>query len=476
MKTLLAFLACLIAGPVLAQTWGPSGPQTPHYQRVVFPYVYGRVGDGSNAQGGTPPAFASEPADIPTGVSPAGWIISDGSVVAPPTDAAHPEAKFRTQCDMSHVAADDPIRNFNAPGTSHLHQFFGNTGTNYASTYSSLRTTGGSTCGGGPFNHTGYWFPCFLKQNALGDGITRCIKADFAIVYYNEVATKVARLQRIPRGLRYVTGTNMDDPDDVAVKGEVATANTESVAAGGFPSYEYLDNGWGGYICIDTGVSSKWLANSDGSDALGNCPSTSKISASILAPQCWDGVNLSSIGGYKHMRHAIRDSNSGLFDICPIGWYYLPTLEVKLEFTHGGPSDYTQWRLSSDDMAATKAGHPMRNGESFHADWFGGWDYGSEASPGVMLQWQNHCNGVAMAGHPSDPHQCDYSTINTTQRLITNQATPDGSRTPVQCCLGTARSLTDPTGFFDIPAPISTVIYNGGEGFNTHTNFHRVQH
>jgi hypothetical protein len=64
---------------------------------------------------------------------------------------------FATVCDYSHEAADDPIVKPNQPGTSHLHEFFGNVTTAAASTYDSLRA-GGTTCRASQ-DGSGYWVP-----------------------------------------------------------------------------------------------------------------------------------------------------------------------------------------------------------------------------------------------------------------------------------------------------------------------------
>ena len=69
-----------------------------------------------------------------------------------------PSGNFRTVCRPSRYAQDDPIV---SPGTdsTHLHLFFGNTEADRNRTYETLRTTGDSTCDGGPVNRTGYWMP-----------------------------------------------------------------------------------------------------------------------------------------------------------------------------------------------------------------------------------------------------------------------------------------------------------------------------
>lgn len=56
---------------------------------------------------------------------------------------------FRVNCGLSHLNYSDPIVAPGKPLGSHLHQFFGNTGTDWRSTAASIASTGGSTCTGG---------------------------------------------------------------------------------------------------------------------------------------------------------------------------------------------------------------------------------------------------------------------------------------------------------------------------------------
>jgi hypothetical protein len=77
------------------------------------------------------------------------------------------EAKFRTHADFTHYAPDDPIRNFGAPGASHLHCFFANPTTNAYSTYKSLRNRAlKSRAIGSDVNGTAYWFPVHDNQES----------------------------------------------------------------------------------------------------------------------------------------------------------------------------------------------------------------------------------------------------------------------------------------------------------------------
>ena len=92
---------------------------------------------------------------------------------------------------------------------AHLHMFFGNTAADANSTYSSLRTTGGSTCEGGPINRTAYWVP------AMFDGNGRVVAAEIIVVYYKGGASggslarqqeAIRQVQPLPPGLRMVAG------------------------------------------------------------------------------------------------------------------------------------------------------------------------------------------------------------------------------------------------------------------------------
>ena len=85
--------------------------------------------------------------------------------VAPTDEIAPPgggHGAFRTVCTFSHMSFDDPIVFPGQPGRSHLHTFFGNTGTNANSTPESIRDTGNSTCRGGIANRSSYWVPTLI--------------------------------------------------------------------------------------------------------------------------------------------------------------------------------------------------------------------------------------------------------------------------------------------------------------------------
>lgn len=390
----------------------------------------------------TAPALTlAQPADIATAVSLTGWTTTDPAPstnyrLLPPGDTP----KMRTVINSSFADRIDPVRNPGDANAGHCHLFFGNNAVTESSTYTSLRATGSSHAGGGPINPTGYWEPCLTKANAYGgDGLTRVKIPNYHIVYYVGIASIQSQFNNIPRGLRYIGGTNMDDPNNDAQKAEL-NANVTWAGNG-------LTNPNTGWFCeFPTGGGPAYqsttdaLVNADGSDALNNCPSSSAIYVSVLAPECWDGVNLRSASGYDHMRPYVNNVGSGQ-PVCPDNWYRLPRLEVKSFFSHQGASDYINLRLDSDDAMAATLGSAVKSGFSFHFDWFGAWDYTK------MVLWMNNCIGT----QGNTAHECDYSVIGNDVRMITDSVAPDASRNP-QVDLGHTYAGDVVTDWFDYPA------------------------
>lgn len=435
MKRLLLLTTALISSPAWA---GPKPPDVAAYdeQPVTYPSGYvtqPTIGDGSNSYGGTPPAYATMPADIPT---PARETYLEAGASYCGGDNTNPnrcgfpgwreaQPKLRLSIPSHKMLCDDPIRNYSQPGQSHCHQWFGNKAANSYSTYASLRTKSASTIT--PLNATAYWFPPLCKPNTFGDGITRCVRSDWITVYY-AVGTQadITKLVRIPRGLRYVAGTHMDDPDDNYAKAEIAAANAQAGTSG---RYVYKGSGFLGWQCVNNGLvinvdsdvgggniypaltkpdgtSDPWGGRCKGKSEPGI--SDGQLIANVSAQECWDGVNLWSTDGYNHMRNTVLDSTNGKSQ-CPNGWYHLPTLELKFFFTFHVTGEWTGYRLTSDDMAATAAGRTMRNGESFHTDWFGAWD------DTIFLGWQEFCLGVGQA----EAFECNDNTVSATKKLPT---------------------------------------------------------
>ncbi len=439
-------------------------PDVPAYVEMFDGYAAGTtentVGDGSTARGGTMPVLATMPADIPAVAS--GWITSASgtSDYETVTDPATEEVKFRTIANHSHVNFDDPIRNWGQPGTAHCHTFFGNNQTNAFSTYASMRTRANSraaaskvasTTAGGPYNATGYWHPCIIKPNAFGDGKNYAHKASTYTLYYNHnPATPALFGQRLPRGLRYIFGTNMSDPYDVAFKARIATANAQPATS---PTrYAYAGNGFLGWRCRapdESTVRTRTVAEhpqtppvatgqnfypgfttSGAADPWGgNCVSGDWLVAEFNGPTCYDGNNLWSPGGYKHLIPGVTDTvGTAGSKGCPNGWFRAASLLITMWFKHQGPSDYMTWYLSSDAAATTAAQNldggaaAMLPGQSMHTDWMNGWD------DTTLMKWQNDCFGV----NGATMHICASGRLDADERLLGGAGgdAPDGSRTP----------------------------------------------
>lgn len=453
-RLFLAFSLLMVATqPVMAQSW-TSGARTVSYPRVGSSYT-GVVGDGTDSLGGLAPAYATEPADVADNFTLSDWVTSSG---ASRTTGAS-EAKFRTHCNASHEKQEDPILFPGQANAGHRHTFFGNTLAGKDSTYTSLRTTGKSTCGGGPVNRTAYWFPSLLHTTA--SGAVAAIMPDYIIVYYTTGdPANAAKITRFPRDFKYIGGVDPSDYNDAARKAEIP---------GGFA---YITNGFVGWSCrtiddgtiINTTGGSAWsprLKNADGSDPWGGaCNAGKMFAASLTAPSCWDGYNRSSPNGRDHLRYAIRHIDSGA-GVCPDHWYNLPPFQGTFYFSHNGFSDYGNWYLASDRMnpantpADTTSLDPCRasgpyfcNGATFHFDWWGAWSYGTAAAPGPMIKWQRFCvgatikiDGQVLAGSPAD---CNDSTFNTGEKLKLIETSPDTSLSNSPIVNITQRLFDDP--------------------------------
>jgi len=294
--------------------------------------------------------------DIAPLLQPAG-----GTGAIAPTGAPDVVGAFRFLCNVSHLAYDDPIVYPGQPGKSHLHQFFGNTGANAYSTYESLRTTGGSTCGN-MLNRSGYWTPAML------DGKGGVVKPDWIIVYYKRRPSTDPYCQKqgiacvnLPRGLRYVFGYDMLNPAAAPTGATYFNCDGPTAVPGWYP---------------------------DIVAAAPNCPNGNRLGAVIRSPSCWDGKNLDSPDHRSHVSYASY-GDWGYLKCDAAHPYVLPeftmgiwyTVDDNLDRSGTWTSTTSTWHLSSDEMP----GMMMRPGSTFHSDWFGAWD------DTIMAKWSGNC-------------------------------------------------------------------------------------
>ena len=423
----LALLALLIPALANAQSF-PKPPDVPAYVEVVPTYAAGTTANVPIDSSITPPPVV-ELTDIPT-ASPASYKTTGSYTgfdfcvlyVNGGSDSSCQEAKFRTEANATKVLFDDPIRNYGQPGASHCHQFFGNQHVNAYSTFASLRTVKGgrSKARGGPLNATAYWHPCVIKTNPFGDGKNYIVRDEVITIYYAEDPAQGRQSTYLPLGLRYVTGTNMDDPNDTRMQGFIDTANAQPGTSG---RYRLTNPGSGlkaaspkifctGATGPNSDGTSPRFVNADGTDPLGGtCAAGALMTLRINGARCWDGNNLWSPGGYKNVIPEIWDNVASAW-VCPTNYYRIPGLVLQIRVSQNGPTDYMNWRLSSDDMMQAKLaalGTPrtVLSFESFHMDWMNGWDRT------ILHTWLDNCIGV----RNGTGHQCDTSTISSTERL-----------------------------------------------------------
>jgi hypothetical protein len=528
MKKLLVLFMMLVGWSSMAN----AGPWTVGPQTIAYPNSTSHpLGDGSNQQGGIPPAYSYMAPDVPSNFTESTWIHSgnyadklftasqsgttltvsaftsgpplangdlvSGSGVATEaiinqisgttggagtylmnasqtiaSTAMHvsgnfhsaaagaDEAKARFDCEFGFTAKDDPIVNPGVPGAaSHQHHFVGNRLDLQSlhagnATYASLRGSGYAGCFGGPLNRTLYWEPAVFKT--LANGATVEQKFHTFVSYYvgGLMADTSGDIYDVrsnvvwARGWDTISGFNMADPTNSRYTNAIAAANAATHAG----KYSPAPTGTGflGWYC-ETPASGNgsiatspkpgsdhqpWLRNSDGTPTLDCAPtaadgSSGHLVADLMTMPCWDGVNLDSPDGRGHMINSVIDNDTGK-EVCPIGWYKVPTFQAKVEFYQTGQSDYTNWWLSSDRMG-TDSSKWFRNGESMHFDLIPAWSYGTVASPGVFLRFMNHCAGVTIKLQASDtpmvgdPNECNFATITSTEGLWVNEAPPAGN-------------------------------------------------
>ena len=301
------------------------------------------------------------------------WL-EPGEARSPITDGS--PGAFRFTCLAGQISRDDPIVYPGQPGKSHLHQFFGNTGTNASSDYQSLRTTGGSTCtrstGSSP-QRSAYWMPAML------DGAGNVVKPDFVNTYYKQLpandprcsSTVVSQDNRaagpsigkcvpMPNGLRFILGYNM-----ATMSGGPADMTSRDWEAMGF---DCMDRPVGANSY--TGIQRTMAAIL----ATGRCPAGAYLRVYLTFPQCWDGKNLDSP---DHRAHIVQPPQS----ICPQTHpYKVPEIAIQAFFSVDQNFFAGKWRLASDEMMPGVAA-----GTTLHMDYWEAW------SPTIKDIWQKNC-------------------------------------------------------------------------------------
>lgn len=346
-----------------------SGTTTVTTTTVAEPVVSpnGLVGETAvpdnfnTASGISPTAYANTATGSPTGGLP---NVSPDNVGA-----------FRIVCNGDHLAYDDPLALPGQPGKSHLHQFWGNSGTNANSTYQSLRTSGGTSCGNSstPINRTAYWMPAML------DGAGNAVVPDLVHVYYKQYPASSADCAgaataciELPSGIRYIFGYNMSTktggPNDLSSPDQ----------------YAMYYQCWADSVGT-LAVPGRFQNIADVVKA--GCPAGAKLIVAYFAPTCWDGQNLDTADHRSHMSNWMPGTAK-----CPADHPYLiPSWQGRVQFTTDANFVAGKWHLSSDDMLAQMTGQPVVPGSTLHFDYWEAW------SPTIKKTWQADCIDAHMS-------------------------------------------------------------------------------
>jgi hypothetical protein len=167
-----------------------------------------------------------------------------------------------------------------------------------------------------------------------------------------------------------------------------------------------------------TGTYSVSASQTVGSEAM---TATQQFFYAINGPKCWDGVNLWSPGGYKHVIPGVFDSTTSQM-VCPYNYYRIPYLRIEFSQSQYGWADRQRWDLSSD--ISYRTAHSLNSttlppGTTFHTDWEFGWDNA------IFLQAERNCAGA----DGTQGHECNSSWFAPTLQL--QQASPGaGGRSP----------------------------------------------
>ena len=251
--------------------------------------------------------------DASTTVSDSTAALNRPLAGAPDKPVAGPQGRvpqFLVECPLSHTSYDDPIVFPNAPDASHLHAFFGNNGTNAASTYESLLT--GTTNCDQPADTAAYWVPALMQ----GDTMIPPIKS---VAYYRPgEGVDPTAVQPYPPGLKIVAGD-----------GDAEQAQNTAVVA---------------FTC-GTAIRREVLPPS--------CPEHRPLRMMVTFPDCWDGVNVDSDDHASHMTY----SSGGA---CP-ATHPVPVAQLQFSVDYGFSGDPAGLSLSSGSMLTG------------HADFFNGW-------------------------------------------------------------------------------------------------------
>lgn len=247
------------------------------------------------------------------GASCSGSAPSSAGDDSPDPDRRGPQgrvAQFIVQCDLSHMAYDDPIVHPDMPGMSHNHQFFGNRAVTADPDYD--KVIGAETSCRQALDTASYWAPALLDvtgKQVLPLGMTAYYRPGHGVDPADVVA--------YPAGLMMVAG------DQHATKPQ----STDVVA----------------WSC-GTGATRSARPPA--------CPESTPLRMLVTFPDCWNGEGITGLGDDSPVRY----DDNGCPDDFPVP---VPQLTIAIDYPAVDPEGLS---LASGDVITG------------HADFWNVWD------------------------------------------------------------------------------------------------------
>lgn len=312
--------------------------------------------------------------------------------------------QFRTACEFSHFAYDDPILSPGVPGGSHLHMFFGNTDINAFTTYETMRDSGASTCNGGELNRSGYWAPAMIDPDPGAPGGAWVRIPERVVVYY--------------KGEVLANGSN---PEAKSGGAQVYRAGMAIVAPQ--PGIAVIAPGVGG---LAGNGAAEWKCTSNFSPAgdpesVGEIPicdgnqwveadwQWTVLEMEIRFPNCFNSAKADDdwtaweTVGPNDWFVANCTSELGA-DTWDESYEIFPHLEYFVNYRVDVGEDTSDWFLASDVNGVDLTLQEPR-GSTLHADWWGAWH------PEINEEWIDNCVNVGWAPGSGELSGCGFGYL-----------------------------------------------------------------
>lgn len=248
------------------------------------------------------------------------------------------EGQFIVECDLSHLASDDPILFPDRPGESHLHAFFGNERT--TATTRAVDLLGGPTSCDDSRDTAAYWVPVLMNG-------AEPIEPVYSVAYYRAgIDVDPTTVVAYPFGLTMIAGDPLADSGQPIET--VSWSCGQGARRGSLPPI---------------------------------CPTGSEVRLSVTFPDCWDGKNLDTPGHRRHLHYSTEGECPSTHPVA------IPQLVFAVNFPVDG--DVSHLRLSSGTLG------------SGHADFVNAWDQEHlEHEVDLCIRRQNVC-GISSGRRPA---------------------------------------------------------------------------